>query len=172
MVEARSKMGLNEVNDYTALSGWLRSYGPTLGDPSKLPWCGDFVQTAFKLTLPDEPIPTHPYLARNWLKLGDGTKARLGAVMVFWRGPERHLRARGILCRRGRQHLPRSRRLPVQPDQRDADDEGSLPRRPLADSDEAGHAFQDEAGHLFRFHSGHLFRFHSGRRSDLKPATS
>lgn len=86
MVEARSKMGLHEVRDYTELAAWLRSDGPTLGDPRKLPWCGDFVQTAIKLTLPDEPIPINPYLARNWLKFGVETKPRLGAVMVFWRG--------------------------------------------------------------------------------------
>ncbi|MDX1729531.1 MAG: peptidoglycan-binding domain-containing protein, partial [Aurantimonas coralicida] len=65
MVEARSKMGLHEVRNYAELAAWLRSDGPTLGDPRKLPWCGDFVQTAIKLTLPDEPIPTNPYLARN-----------------------------------------------------------------------------------------------------------
>ena len=34
---------------------------------------------------------------------------------------------------------------------------------PVADSDEAGHAFQIEAGHPFRFEAGH--------RSDLKSAT-
>jgi hypothetical protein len=35
--------------------------------------------------------------------------------------------------------------------------------RAIADSDEAGHAFQSEAGHLFRREAG--------RGSDLKPAT-
>jgi len=45
-------------------------------------------------------------------------------------------------------------------------DSKTLPNGPdlLADSDEAGGAFQTEAGHPFRFHSG--------RRSDLKPALS
>jgi peptidoglycan hydrolase-like protein with peptidoglycan-binding domain len=86
MVEARSVTGLHEVKDYAELAAWLRSDGPTLGDPRKLPWCGDFVQTAIKLTLPNEAIPENPYLARNWLKFGVETKPRLGAVMVFWRG--------------------------------------------------------------------------------------
>jgi len=86
MVEARSVMGLHEVSDYSELSKWLRSDGPTLGDPRKLPWCGDFVQTAIGRALPDEPIPVNPYLARNWLKFGVETTPRVGAVMVFWRG--------------------------------------------------------------------------------------
>lgn len=64
MVEARSRMGLHEVNDYAALSSWLRSDGPTLGDPRKLPWCGGLVQTAIELTLPGEPIPINPPIWR------------------------------------------------------------------------------------------------------------
>jgi uncharacterized protein (TIGR02594 family) len=86
MVDVRSKLGLHEVNNYTELSKYLRSDGATLGDPRKLPWCGDLVATAIKLALPDEPLPANPYLARNWLKFGVETKPRVGAVMVFWRG--------------------------------------------------------------------------------------
>ncbi|SMD09936.1 TIGR02594 family protein [Fulvimarina manganoxydans] len=86
MVEARSVKGLHEANSYGELSAWLRSDGSTLGDPRKLPWCGDFVQTAIALTLPGEAIPANPYLARNWLKFGQETEPRLGAVLVFWRG--------------------------------------------------------------------------------------
>ena len=86
MVEARSVKGLHEAKSYSELSEWLRSDGSTLGDPRKLPWCGDFVQTAIALTLPNETIPANPYLARNWLKFGVETMPRLGAVLVFWRG--------------------------------------------------------------------------------------
>lgn len=86
MVEARSVMGLHEARDYGELSTWLRSDGATLGDPRKLPWCGDFVQTAVRRALPHEHIPANPYLARNWLKFGAETAPRLGAVLVFWRG--------------------------------------------------------------------------------------
>ncbi|SMC43328.1 TIGR02594 family protein [Fulvimarina manganoxydans] len=86
MIEARSVKGLHEAKNYSELSAWLRSDGLTLGDPRKLPWCGDFVQTAIKRALPGEDIPANPYLARNWLKFGTETKPRLGAVMVFWRG--------------------------------------------------------------------------------------
>lgn len=81
------RKGLHEVRDRTRLMGWLRSDGRTLGDPSKLPWCGDAIETCLALTLPDEPLPAHPYLARNWLKFGVSLPApALGCVLVFWRG--------------------------------------------------------------------------------------
>lgn len=90
MNEAGRHIGLHEARDFTRLSTWLRSDGKTLGDPRKLPWCGDFVDTALRLTLPDEPRPgalgVNPYLARNWLLLGEESPARFGAIVVFWRG--------------------------------------------------------------------------------------
>jgi len=85
MIEARAVIGLHEARDYAELSAWLRSDGATLGDPRRLPWCGDFVQTAIKRALPDEPLPENPYLARNWLEFGAETTPRLGSVLVFWR---------------------------------------------------------------------------------------
>lgn len=87
--EATRRLGLHESRDRTALMDWLKSDGATLGDPTKEPWCGDFVETAIALTLPDEPLPANPYLARNWLKFGVelGFPA-LGAVAVFWRPPK------------------------------------------------------------------------------------
>lgn len=86
--ELKRRQGLHEVRDRSKLMAWLRSDGKTLGDPAKLPWCGDAVQTCLALTLPDEPQPANPYLARNWLKLGVplATPA-LGAILVFYRGP-------------------------------------------------------------------------------------
>lgn len=84
---AESKMGLHERRDNGLLSRFLRSDGPTLGDPARLPWCGDFVETCIARTLPDEPLPSNPYLARNWRKFGFRLGApSLGAVAVFWRG--------------------------------------------------------------------------------------
>lgn len=80
------KKGLHESRDYRELSTFLKSDGRTLGDHRRLPWCGDFAETCIAVTLPDEPLPTNPYLARNWLKLGSAIKPTLGAVLVFWRG--------------------------------------------------------------------------------------
>lgn len=87
--EATRRLGLHESRDRTALMDWLKSDGKTLGDPKKLPWCGDFVETAIALTLPGEPLPANPYLARNWLKFGVeiGFPA-VGAIAVFWRPPK------------------------------------------------------------------------------------
>lgn len=85
--ELLRKKGLHELRDRSALMAWLRSDGKTLGDPSKLPWCGDAIETCIAKTLPDEPLPANPYLARNWLKFGVPLSApTLGCVLVFWRG--------------------------------------------------------------------------------------
>lgn len=86
ITEAEKVIGLHEVMDNDKLRTWLKSDGPTLGDPAKLPWCGDFVETAIKLSLPKEPIPKNPYLARNWQGWGEAADRRYGAVITFWRG--------------------------------------------------------------------------------------
>jgi len=86
MGEAHRIKGLHEKRDHRRLWDWLRSDGATVGDPAKIPWCGDFVQTAIALSMPDEPIPINPYLAANWSKFGTDCKPQLGAVLVFWRG--------------------------------------------------------------------------------------
>lgn len=86
MDEARRKMGLHERRDNNLLRRWLRSDGKTLGDPAKLPWCGDFVETCIALTLPDEDLPTNPYGARNWMRFGVPVSPQVGSVLVFWRG--------------------------------------------------------------------------------------
>lgn len=80
IVAARTVIGLREDGDDKAeLMTWLRSDGATLGDPSKLPWCGDFVATAIRLALP-EPLPKNPYWALNWRSFGRHTRATFGAV--------------------------------------------------------------------------------------------
>ena len=89
MVEAKKVMGLHETRDRAALAKWLKSDGKTLGDPSKLPWCGDFVDTAIELALPDEPRPgklgENPYWALNWLLFGKACNPAYGAVVAFER---------------------------------------------------------------------------------------
>ena len=35
---------------------WLKRDGRSLGDPSKHPWCSDFVETCIRMGLPDEPL--------------------------------------------------------------------------------------------------------------------
>lgn len=83
---AAKKMGLHETYNYTTLSSWLKGGWGYLGDPRKLPWCGDFVETCIAQGLPDEPRISNPYLARNWLKFGKDVKPTRGAIGVFWRG--------------------------------------------------------------------------------------
>jgi len=91
MHEARRTLGRHEVRDNGWLRAWLRSDGKTLGDPAKLPWCGDFVETCIRLALPAEPFPgplgENPYWARNWLRMGAEIAPCYGAVLVFERGP-------------------------------------------------------------------------------------
>jgi uncharacterized protein (TIGR02594 family) len=82
---ARRKKGLTEGRDQVELSRFLRSDGKTLGDPTKHPWCGDFVETCVALTLPGEQLPKNPYLARNWLDFGTAIAPTFGAIAVYWR---------------------------------------------------------------------------------------
>lgn len=93
---ALSKKGLHE--DGAAIPAFLRSDGKTVGDPSELPWCGDFVQTCLALTLPHEPMPANPYLARNWLKFGVECEPQLGAVLVYWRGSKDGISGHVAFC--------------------------------------------------------------------------
>lgn len=95
MVEAKRLLGRHEVRDNGWLRNWLRSDGKTLGDPAKLPWCGDFVETSIRLALPGEPFPgalgENRYWARNWLRLGAEISPCYGAVVVFERGSGGHV---------------------------------------------------------------------------------
>lgn len=80
------KKGLHERRDNAELRQFLQSDGKTLGDPSKHPWCGDFVETCLAVSLPDAVLPSNPYLARNWQFFGEHVDPCFGAVVVFWRG--------------------------------------------------------------------------------------
>jgi uncharacterized protein (TIGR02594 family) len=89
-IEAAEKvLGLHEIHDIEALSRWLRSDGKTLGNPAKMPWCGDFVDTAITKALPREPRPgalgVNPYWALNWNLFGVPCGEDYGAVVTFKR---------------------------------------------------------------------------------------
>jgi uncharacterized protein (TIGR02594 family) len=93
--EGKEVFGLHEIKDNAKLKAWLRSDGKTLGDPKALPWCGDYVETVIKNTLPDEPFPgdlgKNPYWARNWMLLGKEVKPCYGAIGVFSRDSGGHV---------------------------------------------------------------------------------
>ncbi|RGP38007.1 TIGR02594 family protein [Pseudotabrizicola alkalilacus] len=95
MAEGKRFLGRHEIRDNSLLRKWLKSDGKTLGDPMKLPWCGDFVETCIRLALPGESFPgalgQNPYWARNWLRLGAEIAPCYGAVVVFERGSGGHV---------------------------------------------------------------------------------
>lgn len=91
-VEAKRKMGLHETLNHAELKEFLKSDGNTLGDPAKLPWCGDFVETCIARAVPHEDLPDNPYYALNWLKFGQKlTSPALGAIAVFVRPGGGHI---------------------------------------------------------------------------------
>jgi uncharacterized protein (TIGR02594 family) len=93
--EAKSALGRHEARDRTWLMDWLKRDGRSLGDPSKTPWCGDFVETCIRIGLPDEPLlgalGINPYWARNWLLFGQVVQPVTGAVLIFERGSGGHV---------------------------------------------------------------------------------
>ena len=66
---------------------WLVRDGRSLGDPSKNPWCGDFVETCIRMALPDESLlgarGTNPYWARNWPLFGQTVQPITGAMRIW-----------------------------------------------------------------------------------------
>jgi hypothetical protein len=95
IVETDAVLGLHEIRDRTKLAAWLKSDGKTLGDPAKLPWCGDLVDTAIARALPHEPRPgplgENPYWALNWGHLGKACQPCLHAVVTFKRPSGGHV---------------------------------------------------------------------------------
>lgn len=91
IAEAKKAMGRHEVRDNAWLRKWLGSDGHALGDPAKLPWCGDFVETAIRLALPGEPVPQNPYWALNWRGFGVATAPTYGAVASVSRNGGGHV---------------------------------------------------------------------------------
>ena len=106
VTEMMEAFGLHEARDNAALRKWLRSDGKTLGDPAKLPWCGDGMDTALWLALPDEPRPgvlgENPYWALNWGVLGVKCDLCYGAIASFQRQGGGHV---GILDGQDATHL-------------------------------------------------------------------
>jgi len=51
-----------------------------------VPWCGLFVAHCIRTGLPNDPIPSNPLGARNWLTYGQSCSPQFGATLVFWRG--------------------------------------------------------------------------------------
>lgn len=95
ITEAKTALGRHEARDRFWLMDWLKRDGRSLGDPSKNPWCGDFVETCIRVALPDEPLlgalGTNPYWARNWMLFGQAVQPVNGAVLVFERGSGGHV---------------------------------------------------------------------------------
>jgi uncharacterized protein (TIGR02594 family) len=93
--EFNKHMDLHEIRDNAELVAWLRSDGRTVGDPARIPWCADAMETAIKIALPNEPfigkVKANPYYALNWLDFGDPTEACYGAIAVFWRNGGGHI---------------------------------------------------------------------------------
>ena len=75
----RQRLGLQEHRDDKTLRAYLDSDGSTVGDPALIPWCGDLVQTALALTLPEEELPANPFYAINWA--GWGLQVPQGQVL-------------------------------------------------------------------------------------------
>ena len=95
MTEARATLGRHELRDRSWLTDWLKRDGRSLGDPSRNPWCGDFVETCIRVALPEEPLlgvlGSNPYWARNWLQFGQEVQPIPGAVLIFERGSGGHV---------------------------------------------------------------------------------
>lgn len=93
--EFNKHMNLHEVRDNQKVLEWLRSDGATVGDPAKIPWCADAMQTAIRIALPTEPfvgkVKANPYYALNWLDFGDPTDGCYGAIAVFCRDGGGHI---------------------------------------------------------------------------------
>lgn len=93
--EMSKHMGMHEVTNNAAIKKWLKSDGQTLGDPARLPWCADAMETSIKLTLPKEPfkgnLARNPYWARNWVEFGKESSPKLGAIGVFSRPTGGHV---------------------------------------------------------------------------------
>ena len=96
IAEGLKTLGWHEVADNAKLSAWLKSGGKYLGNPSALPWCGDWAETCIEKALPDEPWPgpvgTNPFFAQNWSSFGVATAPTRGAAVAFrWSASAGHV---------------------------------------------------------------------------------
>jgi hypothetical protein len=89
--EMTKHMGQHEDYNNLELRRWMASDGQTLGDPAKLPWCGDCMETSIRLSLPkewpvtDAVLRRNPYWALNWNKFGVKSSEAYGAIATFER---------------------------------------------------------------------------------------
>ncbi|EPM7410869.1 peptidoglycan-binding protein [Klebsiella variicola] len=87
LIEAIRLFGVTEtpgVGSNVKILEWAEDLNlPYSGD--EVPWCGLFIAHCINTTLPDEPLPSNPLKARNWLNFGVKTQPTLGAIMVFSR---------------------------------------------------------------------------------------
>lgn len=91
MAELHRRMGLHEVRNKSSLIEFLR-IGKYLGDPAKLPWCGDALESAIVKTLPNEVVPNNPFWAQGWKDWGVACKAVPGAIGVIrWNANSGHV---------------------------------------------------------------------------------
>ena len=91
--EAKRLMGTREIRgrrSNSVIMNWARKLRIGYRNDD-VPWCGLFAAHCISATLPEEKIPVNPLWARNWLKFGDRTTPRLGAIMVFSRGKGGHV---------------------------------------------------------------------------------
>lgn len=108
MAEMHRRLGLHEKRDNRALSKWLASAGKFLGNPARLPWCGDAVETCILKALPNEKVPSNPFWAQGWKNFGvDAGGPIVGAIGVIrWSSKAGHV---GIVvgydARSGRVHM-------------------------------------------------------------------
>lgn len=98
--ELAKHLGWHEVINNAELEKWLRSDGATVGDPAKIPWCSDCMETAVRLSLPNEWAVTdprlraNPYWAQNWQFFGlRCDPPRYGSLGVFKRDGGGHIAA-------------------------------------------------------------------------------
>ncbi len=79
-----TKEGAGRADNPTILR-WAKRFGLAYQHDSTA-WCGLFTAHCIATALPDEPLPSNPLGARNWLRFGVAVAPTLGAIMVFWRG--------------------------------------------------------------------------------------
>lgn len=85
--EAKAHLGLHEVSGRKTnaeIAKWLKQLKAPWDD-DETPWCGSFVGHCIASTLPEEPLPSNPFGARQWARFGKRCPPQVGAVMVFWR---------------------------------------------------------------------------------------
>lgn len=81
----RAQKGIHERRNASTVLSWLQEFASWVKSSSTA-WCGAFMGMAIAQTLEDEPIPSNPLGARNWLKFGRGMEEPApGAIAVFWR---------------------------------------------------------------------------------------